>query len=131
MVDQENEAIFGGQAFWSLGGLFCVNSSDQRRVGIKDSRDLALQDWMGTAAFNREKEDYWPRQWAEAFVNFATDELEQYVKGLGLKFVSVGWAERGGSRSGGHGNSVPRFHATWGTGPEAVRIFKEPVQCGQ
>jgi predicted oxidoreductase len=129
MVDQENEAIFGGQAFWSLGGLFCVNSSDQRRVGIKDSRDLALQDWMGTAAFNREKEDYWPRQWAEAFVNFATDELEQYVKGLGLKFVSVGWAERGGSHAGGHGNSVPRFHATWGTGPEVVRIFKEPVEA--
>jgi predicted oxidoreductase len=129
IVDQESEANFGGQAFWSLGGLFCVNSSEQRRVGIKDSRELAMQDWMNTAGFDREREDYWPRQWAEAFVTFATDELEQYVKALGLKFATVGWAERGGQSAGGHGNSVPRFHLTWGTGPEVVRIFAEPVQA--
>lgn len=129
IVDQESEANLGGQAFWSLGGLFCVNSSEQRRVGIKDSRELALQDWMNTAGFDREKEDYWPRQWAEAFVNFATDEMEQYVKALGLKFATVGWAERGGQSAGGQGNSVPRFHLTWGTGPEVVRIFAEPVKA--
>lgn len=129
IVDQENETNLGGQAFWSLGGLFCVNSSDQRRVGIKDSRELAMQDWFDTAGFNREKEDFWPRQWAEAFVNFATDELEQYVKALGLKFTSVGWAERGGQGAGAAGNSVPRFHLTWGTGPEVVRIFEEPVKA--
>ena len=129
IVDQENEANLGGQAFWSLGGLFCVNSSNQRRVGIKDSRELAMQDWMDTAAFTREKDDFWPRQWAEAFVNFATDELEQYVKALGLKFATVGWAERGGHGAGMAGNSVPRFHLTWGTGPEVVRIFAEPVKA--
>jgi predicted oxidoreductase len=129
IVDQESEASLGGQGFWSLGGLFCVNSSEQRRVGIKDSRELALEDWMSTAGFDREREDRWPRQWAEAFVNFATDELEQYVKGLGLKFATVGWAERGGQSAGGHGNSVPRFHLTWGTGPEVVRIFEEPVRA--
>jgi predicted oxidoreductase len=49
-----------------------------------------MQDWMGSAGFDREREDRWPRQWAEAFVRFATDELEQYVKSLGLKFSSVG-----------------------------------------
>ncbi|KFY35306.1 hypothetical protein V495_08031, partial [Pseudogymnoascus sp. VKM F-4514 (FW-929)] len=129
IVDQENEANLGGQAFWSLGGLFCVDSADQRRVGIKDSRELAMQDWFDTASFDREKEDFWPRQWAEAFVNFATDELEQYVKALGLKFTSVGWAERGGQSANAAGNSVPRFHLTWGTGPEVVRIFEEPVQA--
>ena len=129
IVDQEGEASLGGQAFWSLGGLFCVNSSEQRRVGIKDSRELAMQDWMSTAAFDRDREDRWPRQWAEAFVNFATDELELYIKGLGLKFATVGWAERGGQSAGGHGNSVPRFHLTWGTGPEVVRIFEEPVRA--
>ena len=95
IVDQENEANLGGQAFWSLGGIFCVNSSNQRRVGIKDSRELAMQDWFNTAKFDREKEDYWPRKWAKAFVNFATDEMEQYLKALGLGFASVGWAERG------------------------------------
>lgn len=129
IVDQESEANLGGQAFWSLGGLFCVNSSEQRRVGIKDSRELAMQDWMNSAGFDREREDHWPRKWAEAFVNFATDEMENYVKALGLRFVTVGWAERGGQSSGGHGNSVPRFHLTWGTGPEVVRVFAEPVKA--
>lgn len=128
IVDQENEKNLGGQAHWSLGGLFLVNSSDQRGKGIKDSRKLAMHDWLGAAGFDREeREDYWPRRWAEAFVNFATDEFEGYVKGLGLKFASVGWAEKGSGEAGGHGNSVPRFHVAWGTGPEVVRIFAEPV----
>lgn len=128
IIDQENAANLGGQAFWSLGGLFCVDSTEQRRMGIKDSRELAMRDWMGSARFDR-KEDYWPRRWAEAFVNFATDEMESYVKARGLGFlVNVGWAERGDGRAEGHGNSVPRFHLTWGTGPEVVRVFAEPVK---
>ncbi|GAB1318280.1 Putative 3-ketosteroid-delta-1-dehydrogenase [Madurella fahalii] len=129
LLDQENAANLGGQAFWSLGGLFCVNSAEQRRMGIKDSRELAMRDWFGSARFDRDKEDYWPRKWAEAFVNFATDEMESYVKARGLGFLmNVGWAERGDGRADGHGNSVPRFHVTWGTGPEVVRVFAEPVK---
>ncbi|KAK3689177.1 fumarate reductase/succinate dehydrogenase flavoprotein-like protein [Podospora appendiculata] len=128
LLDQENTENLGGQAFWSLGGLFCVNSAEQRRMGIKDSRELAMRDWFGSARFDREKEDFWPRKWAEAFVNFATDELESYVKARGLGFLfNVGWAERGDGRADGHGNSVPRFHLTWGTGPEVVRVFADPV----
>ncbi|KAF1826886.1 putative FAD-binding dehydrogenase [Dissoconium aciculare CBS 342.82] len=130
IVDQENEANLGGQAFWSLGGLFCVNSSDQRWQGIKDSRELALRDWLNTAGFHRE-EDEWPRKWAHAFVDFATDGMEKYVKDLGLKFLTVGWAERGAGSAEGHGNSVPRFHLSWGTGPEVVRIFAEPVRAAK
>ncbi|KAL1953757.1 hypothetical protein VTO42DRAFT_2288 [Malbranchea cinnamomea] len=129
IVDQENEKNLGGQAFWSLGGLFCVNSSNQKRAGIKDSYALALSDWMNSAAFDREKEDHWPRKWAEAFVNFATNKMESYVKSRGLKFVNVGWAERGSGYVNGHGNSVPRFHLAWGAGPEVVRIFEEPVRA--
>ncbi|KAK4101323.1 fumarate reductase/succinate dehydrogenase flavoprotein-like protein [Parathielavia hyrcaniae] len=129
ILDQENASSLGGQAFWSLGGLFCVDSAEQRRMGIKDSRELAMRDWFGSARFDREKEDYWPRKWAEAFVNFATDEMESYVKARGLGFLfNVGWAERGDGRADGHGNSVPRFHLTWGTGPEVVRVFAEPVK---
>ena len=110
-VDQENENNLGGQAHWSLGGLFCVDSTDQREMGIKDSRELALQDWLGSAAFDREeKQDYWPRRWAEAFVNFATDEMEEYVKKRGLRFAAIEWLERGSGDAGGHGNSVPRMH---------------------
>ncbi|KAH8667016.1 3-ketosteroid-delta-1-dehydrogenase [Xylariales sp. PMI_506] len=128
IVDQENENNLGGQAFWSLGGIFMVDSTYQRRMGIKDSRELAMRDWFGSAGFDREREDFWPRRWAEAFVNFAKDEMESYVGSYGLGFVStVGWAERGDGRADGHGNSVPRFHISWGVGPEVVRVFREPV----
>jgi uncharacterized protein len=128
IVDQENEANLGGQAFWSLGGLFFVGSPEQKRMGIKDSYELAMQDWLGTAQFDREREDHWPRQWAEAYVKFAATEKRQYLYDLGLKVLPfVGWAERGDGLASGHGNSVPRFHLTWGTGPEVVRVFLEPV----
>lgn len=128
VVDQESEANLGGQAFWSLGGLFFVDSPEQRRMGIKDSVDLAMSDWLGSAAFDREREDRWPRKWAEAYVHFAAGEKRAYLQRLGLRVMpTVGWAERGAGTAGGHGNSVPRFHITWGTGPEAVRVFREPV----
>jgi predicted oxidoreductase len=128
VVEQENRSSLGGQAFWSLGGLFMVDSPEQRRLGIKDSYELALQDWLGTAQFDREREDRWPRQWAQAYVRFATGEKRQYLHELGLRVTPiVGWAERGTGLASGHGNSVPRFHLTWGTGPEVVRVFAEPV----
>lgn len=129
LLDQENAQNLGGQAFWSLGGLFVVDSTEQRRLGIRDSRELALQDWMSSARFDREQDDHWPRQWAKAFIDFATDEMEPYVKARGLGFMfNVAWAERGDGSADGHGNSVPRFHVTWGTGPEVVRVFAEPVK---
>ena len=129
ILDQENRNNLGGQAFWSLGGLFLVDSPEQRRLGIKDSKELALQDWFGSAGFDRDDEDHWPRQWARAYVDFATDRKRDYLRRLGLGFTPVvGWAERGGGAADGHGNSVPRFHLTWGTGPEVVRVFREPVE---
>jgi len=129
VLDQENRNNLGGQAFWSLGGLFLVDSPEQRRLGIKDSLQLARADWFGSAGFDRDREDHWPRQWAEAYVRFAATEKRDYLHALGLRFTPiVGWAERGGGTADGHGNSVPRFHLTWGTGPEVVRIFAEPVQ---
>jgi uncharacterized protein len=123
IVDQENNANLGGQAFWSFGGLFFVDSPEQRRLGVHDSYELALQDWLGTAAFDRQ-EDYWPKQWAHAYVDFAAGEKRSWLRDRGLKiFPLVGWAERGGYGAQGHGNSVPRFHITWGTGPAIVDIF--------
>jgi predicted oxidoreductase len=129
VLDQENRANLGGQAFWSLGGLFFVDSPEQRRLGIKDSYELALQDWLGSAAFDQlDDEDLWPRRWAEAYVRFAATEKRRYLRDLGLRVLpAVGWAERGDGTADGHGNSVPRFHLTWGTGPEVVRVFAEPV----
>jgi len=123
VVDQEPETSLGGQAFWSFGGLFFVNSPEQRRLGIRDSYDLALQDWMGSAGFDRE-DDFWPRRWAEAYVGFAAGDKRDWLRSLGVRiFPIVGWAERGGYLATGHGNSVPRFHIAWGTGPGVLEPF--------
>jgi predicted oxidoreductase len=127
LLDQEPEQNLGGQAFWSFGGLFLIDSPEQRRMGIRDSVDLAWQDWLGSAAFDRE-EDQWPRRWAEAYVQFAAGEKRAWLRTMGHRlFPVVGWAERGGGAADGHGNSVPRFHVTWGTGPGVVEPFARRV----
>ena len=131
LLDQEPEASLGGQAFWSFGGLFLVDSPLQRRLGIRDSHDLALQDWLGSAGFDRE-EDLWPRRWAEAYVDFASGEKYAWLREQGVGFFPlVQWAERGGYLATGHGNSVPRFHVTWGTGPAVVEPFVRRVRAGE
>jgi len=128
VLDQEPEQSLGGQAFWSFGGLFLVDSPEQRRLWVKDSHDLALQDWMGSAGFDR-KEDHWPRQWAEAYVDFASAEKRAWLREQGVGFFPiVGWAERGGYGATGHGNSVPRFHIVWGTGPGILEPFIRRVR---
>jgi predicted oxidoreductase len=130
ILDQEPEASFGGQAWWSFGGLFFVDSPEQRRMGIRDSLELARQDWFGSAGFDRE-EDAWPRRWAEAYLEFAAGEKREWLKEKGVSFFPVvGWAERGGYTANGHGNSVPRFHITWGTGPGILEPFVKAVRAG-
>lgn len=129
LVDQEAEQSLGGQAFWSLGGLFLVDSPEQRRMRIKDSFELAWQDWQGTAGFDRD-EDHWPRKWAEAYVRWAAGEKHSWLVEQGIKVMpQVGWAERGDGTAEGHGNSVPRFHLTWGVGPAVVRPFVAKIQA--
>ncbi|MCT9075671.1 FAD-binding dehydrogenase [Streptomyces fulvoviolaceus] len=135
LLDQEPEAGLGGQAFWSFGGLFFVDSDEQRLMGIKDSQELAWQDWLGTAGFDRgiddpAGQDHWAYKWAEAYVDFACGEKRSWLAGLGVQwFPIVGWAERGGGLADGHGNSVPRFHVTWGTGPAVVEPFEKKVRA--
>jgi predicted oxidoreductase len=130
LLDQEGEQSLGGQAFWSFGGLMFVDSPEQRRMRIRDNYELALQDWMGSAGFDRE-EDHWPRKWAEAYVGFAAAEKRSWLHGLGVRwFPIVGWAERGGYLATQHGNSVPRFHVTWGTGPALIEPFVRRLQEG-
>ncbi|WP_404433196.1 FAD-binding dehydrogenase [Microbacterium lacus] len=131
IVDQEPRTNLGGQAWWSFGGLFFIDSPEQRRMGIKDSIDLARQDWFGTAGFDRD-EDAWPRQWAEAYLQFAHHEKRAWLRERGVGFFPVvGWAERGGYTATGPGNSVPRFHITWGTGPGIVASFHAAVEEGE
>ena len=125
LVEQENAANLGGQAYWSFGGLFLVDTPEQRRLGVKDSFELAWNDWLGSAQFDREDdEDSWAVRWAKAYVEFAAGEKRSWLVGHGLGFLpTVGWAERGDLRADGHGNSVPRFHVTWGTGTGVVEPF--------
>jgi uncharacterized protein len=131
VVDQEGEQSLGGQAFWSFGGLFLVDSPEQRRLGIKDSFELAWQDWMGSAGFDRD-EDLWPKRWAEAYLAFAAGEKRPWLRAMGHRiFPVVGWAERGGYDAMSHGNSVPRFHVTWGTGPGIVEPFERRARDAQ
>ena len=123
VVDQEPEQSLGGQAVWAFGGLFLVDTPEQRRLGVRDSRDLAWQDWEATAGFDR-PEDAWPRRWAEAYVDWAAGEKRAWLRAQGVRlFPVVGWAERGGGLATGPGNSVPRFHIVWGTGPGLVAPF--------
>jgi uncharacterized protein len=129
VVDQESETNLGGQAHWSFGGLFLVDSPEQRRLGIKDSLDLAWQDWQGTAGFDRlDDQDVWAAQWARAYVDFAGGEKRAWLHEQGMRFFPVvGWAERGDGSASGHGNSVPRFHIVWGTGPGVLAPFLRRV----
>ncbi|KAA6222806.1 FAD-binding dehydrogenase [Streptomyces albofaciens JCM 4342] len=130
LLEQEPASGLGGQAHWSFGGLFLVDSPEQRRLRIRDSHELAWQDWLGSAGFDR-PEDHWPRKWAEAYVDFAAGEKRAWLHRQGVRFFPVvGWAERGGYEATGHGNSVPRFHITWGTGPGLVEPFARRVRAG-
>jgi len=131
ILEQEPEQNLGGQAFWSFGGLFFVDSPEQRRMGVRDSAALALSDWMGSAGFDR-AEDHWPRRWAEAYVHFAAGEKRAWLHAMGMRwFPVVGWAERGGYGAIGHGNSVPRFHVTWGTGPGVIEPFVRRARAAE
>ncbi|MER7736493.1 FAD-binding dehydrogenase [Streptomyces erythrochromogenes] len=135
LLDQEPEASLGGQSYWSLGGLFMVDSQEQRLCGIKDSLELARQDWYGTAGWDRGVddrlgEDHWGRKWADAYLEFAAGEKRAWLAGMGMTWVPVvGWAERGGMLADGPGNSVPRFHVTLGTGPAVMEPFEKRVRA--
>lgn len=134
VVEQENAANLGGQAFWSFGGIFLVDSPMQRRLGVKDSLDLAWQDWQGSAGWDRldgpHPEDEWAQKWGRAYVEFAAGEKRSWLQQQGVKFTPVvGWAERGSLTAGGHGNSVPRFHVPWGTGTGISEPFADRARA--
>jgi predicted oxidoreductase len=116
LVDRCRPDEVGGLAREAFGGMFMVDSSEQRRSGIRDNIELALEDWLRVAQF--EDSDVWPRRWAEEYVARARDEVGEWLKRYGVSFFPVvNWAERGVY---GDGNSVPRFHLTWGTGKALV-----------
>ncbi len=128
LLEQEPAHFIGGQAHWSLGGLFMIDTPEQRRMGIRDSLELARRDWAGSAQFDR-PEDHYPRLWAKSYLDFAAGDMRAWLHDVGMRwFPVVGWAERGDGHADGHGNSVPRFHVTWGTGPGVLAPFVARVR---
>lgn len=116
LLDRCQPEEVGGLAREAFGGMFMVDTREQRRSGIRDSVELALEDWRRVADFSQN--DEWPRRWAEAYVARARDEVGGWLKRYGVRFFPVvNWAERGVY---GDGNSVPRFHLTWGCGQALV-----------
>lgn len=134
LIDQEGEQNLGGQAYWSFGGMFMVDTPMQRRLGVKDSFELAWQDWQGSAGWDRLDgalpEDEWAHKWGRAYVEFAATEKLSWLQSQDVKFTPiVGWAERGNLTAEGHGNSVPRFHVPWGTGTGISEPFADKVRA--
>jgi uncharacterized protein len=131
LLDRCQPRELGGLAREAFGGMFMVDSPEQRRSRIRDSERLALEDWLRIAEL--EPEDEWPRRWAEQYVTRARDDVGGWLREIGVRFFPVvNWAERGNF---GDGNSVPRFHMTWGTGKALVQavwsaIEKHPRRAG-
>src|SRR5437588_9204162 len=124
LVDRCHPEELGGLAREAFGGMFMVDTPEQRRSRIRDSVELALDDWSRVAGF--EPEDVWPRRWAEEYVARARDEVGGWLKRYGVRFFPVvNWAERGVY---GDGNSVPRFHLTWGCGQALIDAMWEAIQ---
>src|SRR5699024_46639 len=86
VIDQENRANLGGQAFWSLGGLFLIDSPEQRRLG--DAPERVTADCSIAASVDR-AEDCWPRAWAGAYRRCAAGEKRQYRRDLGRRVTPI------------------------------------------
>ena len=124
LLDRDTRDQFGGLARWSFGGIFFVDTPQQRFLGIDDAPELALRDWYAFAEF--EDGDTWPRRWAEQYVHRCTDEVYRWLRDRGLHFLPVvHWVERGLYAPG---NSVPRFHMVWGTGQELTTTLIDDLR---
>jgi predicted oxidoreductase len=124
LLDRCEPRELGGLAREAFGGMFMVDSPEQRRSRIRDNERLALEDWLRIAELGAEEQ--WPRRWAEQYVTRARDDVGGWLRELGVRFFPVvNWAERGNF---GDGNSVPRFHLTWGTGKALVEAVWGGIQ---
>ncbi|RZI44556.1 FAD-binding dehydrogenase [Herbaspirillum sp. HC18] len=115
LLERDVEENFGGLAKESFGGVFVVGTPEQRRHGIHDTPELALQDWLAFGEFGKdEAAELWPRRWAEAYVNDSYGDIYRWLKERAVGFLPLPmWVERGQFTGG---NSVPRWHVVWGTG---------------
>ncbi|NOQ92601.1 MAG: FAD-binding protein, partial [Flavobacteriaceae bacterium] len=111
IIERDFEKNFGGLAKESFGGMFFINSKQQRFSNIKDSISQAKKDWFSFAEFD--DNEVWGKKWANEFLE-STDNVYDWVTSKKVKFFPVvHWVERGLNVQG---NSAPRFHMVWGTG---------------
>jgi predicted oxidoreductase len=119
LLDRDTPERFGGLALWAFGGMALIGTPEQKRMGVKDSPELALEDWLRFGELG--PEEAWPRAWAQCYVENSREWVHDWVKDLGLKFMpAVNWVERGSAIKG---NSVARYHILWGTGRELVQTL--------
>ncbi len=116
LLERDHLDAIGGLAKESFGGITMIGTPHQRRMNIPDSPDLAYRDWESFAEF--EPSDEWPRKWARFYCDHSLEHIFHYLSGHGVRFLPVvNWPERGLFQPG---NSVPRWHITWGTGSEII-----------
>ena len=107
LLDRDEDGAFGGLARESFGGMFFVDSPEQRRQGIRDSCELAWRDWCDFAEF--EPDDEWPKAWARAYVERCTTDVHHWVRRYGVSFLPVvNWGPAGRIPSGQFGAAVSR-----------------------
>lgn len=110
LLDAGEEQIFGGLALRAFGGVWLADTPIQRRQGIRDSAELALEDWLRYAEFG--DDDHWPRRWAEYYIERCVPDVYEWLKAYRVGFLpSAQWPEKGAYSAG---NSVPRYHVLWG-----------------
>ena len=120
LLDRDIRSEMGGLAKKSFGGMFFVNTPQQRWSGIRDTAEQAWKDWQSVAEF--EPGDHYPRRWAESYVYNCTDQIYNWITKLGVTFFpAMHWVERGMYKPG---NSVPRFHMVWGTGHALSNVME-------
>jgi predicted oxidoreductase len=119
LIDADTPQRFGGLAIWAFGGMALAKTREQKRMGVEDSDQLLLEDWIRFGEL--QEHDHWPLAWARCYADESHELVYNWLTELGLKFMpAVNWVERGESIKG---NSVPRYHILWGTGRELVQTL--------
>ncbi|MBF0227103.1 MAG: FAD-binding dehydrogenase [Desulfobacterales bacterium] len=125
IIERDKRENFGGLAKESFGGIMIVGTPHQKRLGINDTPEIALSDWLSFANFD--ENDIWPRKWAEFYVNESIPYIYEWLVKRSVKFLPlVNWPERGIFKPG---NSVPRWHIVWGTGYELIRLILKHLEA--
>lgn len=125
MIDKDTPDRLGGLAKESFGGVHMIDTPHQRRLGLKDSPELGWADWNSVAEF--EEGDEWPRRWAKRYCEDSIPLIFEFLDRKKIRFLPlVNWPERGVFRPG---NSVPRWHITWGTGYEIVNRLQAALDA--